>query len=213
MNIYSYDKYTKAYLYTGIADADPEATKLEGKFVPLLPAYSTLIAPPEYGEYQIPVFENGSWAIKADYRKNYKKVDDFFAVSVITTIGEITDGYLVSNEIAQEIMKNPMRFKISGNKIVKKTDEEYNAELNLKEKEEIAKLHMTKLDFYKYILKPNGIDYSTLLEILDSNEELQAAWDLCRDVYRGDEILNAYIGDFINITNAELDILFKKYGE
>lgn len=213
MMIYCYDRSTKEYLYSSIAEADPEETKIQGRFIPLLPAYSTLTAPPEYGENQIPVFENGNWIIKADYRKKYKMVNNDFIVSDITTIGELSAGYPVTNEIAQEIIENPMRFKIAEGEVVKKTDEEYEEELNQKEKVRVANLHMTKLDFYKFILKPNGIEYSDLIKILESNQDLKAAWDLCKDVYRGDETLNNYINNYINITDEELDMLFEQYGD
>ncbi|OLA94794.1 MAG: hypothetical protein BHW64_01935 [Candidatus Melainabacteria bacterium LEY3_CP_29_8] len=63
MNIYYYDNKTKEYLYKSIADADPMATKLNGKFIPLIPAYSTLLAPPVTTTNQVACFIDGNWVV------------------------------------------------------------------------------------------------------------------------------------------------------
>ncbi len=68
MNIYHYDNKTKECLYESIADADPMATKNKGKFVPLIPAYSTLLAPPATTTNQVACFIDGNWVIKPDYK-------------------------------------------------------------------------------------------------------------------------------------------------
>ena len=75
MFVYLYDKNTKEYLTSMEADKDPEETLLQGKFVPLLPANSTLMVPPVYNlKNEIPVYKNEKWVIEADYRKNFYKV-------------------------------------------------------------------------------------------------------------------------------------------
>lgn len=58
MNIYNYDKNTKEYLFTSIADADPAETSKQGKFVPLVPAYATLKEIPTYNENEVPVYSS-----------------------------------------------------------------------------------------------------------------------------------------------------------
>ena len=73
MKIYLYDKNTFEYLQSLEADADPEETKIQGHFIPLLPACSTLIAPPEYGENEIPVFSDNSWIVNPDFRGKFYK--------------------------------------------------------------------------------------------------------------------------------------------
>ena len=112
MNLYNYDKNTKEYLSTTLASADPMETKIRGEFVPLVPANATLIEPPTVEANQVAVFENNKWVIKADYRKDYKKVTDEFITEYIKDIGEIADGCVVTKELADEIDKNPDRFKI-----------------------------------------------------------------------------------------------------
>lgn len=86
MNIYTYDAKTLEYKQTLVAEADPEETKLQGKFVPLVPAYATQTAPPEFGQNQIPVFENGDWVIKADYQINRVSFADGYICNKICNI-------------------------------------------------------------------------------------------------------------------------------
>lgn len=87
-------------------------------------------------------------------------------------------------------------------------------EKELEEKERVAKLSMTKYDFYKYVCKPYGITYPTLLQFVNSNDDIAAAWDLCARVYRGDELLCANITRFVPAVTADvLDVIFKEYGE
>lgn len=128
MLIYNYDKTTGEYLASRTADADPEATRRKGEFVPLIPANATLIAPPEYEENEIPVFENDKWVIKPDYRKNFYKVNDSFIVDSIRTIGEQENFYIVDKSIGEEIKQNPLKFKIEAGQVVRKSEEEYAEE-------------------------------------------------------------------------------------
>ena len=89
-------------------------------------------------------------------------------------------------------------------------DKEYIKKKEQAEKERIAKLSMTKLDFYKHVLSPNGIDYNKLQEILHTSEEMNACWQLCERVYRGDEVLCKAVEKYLPEVN--LDELFKEYG-
>lgn len=47
MKIYHFDEKTKEYITLTEAEADPEETRIQAKFVPLVPANATLIPPPE----------------------------------------------------------------------------------------------------------------------------------------------------------------------
>lgn len=94
-------------------------------------------------------------------------------------------------------------------KCPKKTEEQKE----LEEKERVAKLSMTKYDFFKYVCSPYGVTYAKLNEFVSSSDEVAAAWNLCAKVYRGDETLCAYIKVFIpSITDSKLDEIFKIYG-
>ena len=128
MYIYNFDENTKEYLSTGVAEADPEETKNKGEFVPLVPANATLKEIPSYNQdNQIPVFENDNWVVKADYRKNYYKVDENLNVLNIDTIGE-QEGIIVDKETGDLVKENPEMYKIVDDSVVKKSDEEYNQE-------------------------------------------------------------------------------------
>ena len=91
-----------------------------------------------------------------------------------------------------------------------KTEEQKEIE----EKERIAKLSMTKYDFFKYVCSPYRITYAKLTEFVTSSDEVAAAWNLCARVYRGDEILCKSIKKVIPVmTDNKLDEIFKTYGE
>lgn len=91
-----------------------------------------------------------------------------------------------------------------------KTEEQKEIE----EKERIAKLSMTKYDFFKYVCSPYGITYAKLTEFVTSSDEVAAAWNLCARVYRGDETLCKSIKKVIPVmTDNKLDEIFKTYGE
>ncbi len=181
--IYNYSKTTKEYLYSQEAEANPAETKLKGEFVPLVPANATLIEPPVYGANEIPVFENGEWVVKADYRKNYKKVDDDLNVSDITEIGELEEGYyLVDNETAELIKQNPDKYKIEDSEVVQKTEEEIALENEQKEKERINNLTMTALDFITG-LTTLGLTLETINSYLEANLELKMQLTYCNNVY------------------------------
>lgn len=128
MNLYNFDPNTKEYLSAATAEADPAETKKQGQFVPLVPAYATLVKPPIVEVNQVAVFENNKWTIKADYRKNYVKVDDNFQVQEITTIGEQEGFYLVNKTTGEKIKENPNNFKIQNGEIVQKTETEIKEE-------------------------------------------------------------------------------------
>ena len=67
---------------------------------------------------------------------------------------------------------------------------------------------------FKYVCKPYNVSYPMLLQLVNSSDDIAAAWDLCARVYRGDELLCANITKFIPAITADvLDIIFKEYGE
>lgn len=183
MNIHHYDPKTFEYLKSTTAEADPMETKLKGEFVPLIPAYATLTAPPVFGNNQIAVFENNEWSIKPDYRQNYLKVDENFQVQEITTIGEQEGFYLVDKITGEEIKQNPNNFKIQNNEIIEKTESEIEAENKQKEKEnkiENLKNRLSVLDSLairplRAILSGNSTedDNNKLIEIEEEVQNLR----------------------------------------
>ena len=220
MKIYNYKEDTKEYLNSIEAYEDPEASRRQGKFIPMMPANSTLLAPPDYDpQNQIPVFEDGQWVIKADYRKNYKKVTDDFITEYIKDIGEIADGCVVTKELAEEIDKNPDRFKIENGKVLKKSDEEYAAFEAEREKERIANLNLTAADVERAIYKAKGIDFDDVIRLVEAqplSEDDKPAIDLkalkielkANNFYRGNPYIDA-VGTLLGFTSEQLDEFFE----
>lgn len=149
-----------------------------------------------------------SWEAKADYRKNFLKVDKTLNVSPITTIGEQVGFIVVEKELAEQIKQNPSYFKILDEKIVKKTDEEYEIEQAQKEKERINSLTMTKRVLWLQ-LKELGITYSQLTDLINSNVDAKAEWELCERLERSNPLLDI-MGAQLGITPNQIDEMFKK---
>lgn len=220
MKIYNYKEDTKEYLNSIEAYEDPEASRRQGKFIPMMPANSTLLAPSDYDpQNQIPVFEDGQWVIKADYRKNYKKVTDDFITEYIKDIGEIADGCVVTKELAEEIDKNPDRFKIENGEVIRKSDEEYAAFEAERKKERIANLNLTAADVERAIYKAKGIDFDDVIRLVEAqplSEDDKPAIDLkalkielkANNFYRGSEWVNK-IGNLLGFTKEQLDEFFE----
>lgn len=168
--VYYYDETEKAYLYSREADRDNAESIAQGYFVPLVAANSTLVEIPEYGENQIPVFDETTqeWTVTADYRRNFKKVDDNFHVYDIKTVGEQTGFYVVTNEIAEEIKQNPSYFEIVDDEIVKKTDSEIT-QIEL-EKAKIAKI--AENDTVRDTALNAGVTYQDVLFDSDTDQKV-----------------------------------------
>lgn len=87
-------------------------------------------------------------------------------------------------------------------------DPNYETRKELEEKERVARLNMTKLDFATY-LQEYGVSYSQLKAVLASNDNAQMQWDLCERVYRFNPLLDEMAKGF-GITSEQLDTMFKK---
>lgn len=208
MNIYNYDEKTKEYLSTIIAEADPEETKLKGKFVPLVPANATLIEVPEYKTNEIPVFENNNWVIKSDYRKNYYKVDVNLNVLEIKDIGEQEGFYIVDKTTGDLIKENPDKYKISDNKVVAKSDEEYQAELEKQERTRIMNLSLTKADVLLALYEDKGLSPDDIKAMLKDNIPALIKFDYASSYYRGDDVVVA-LGKSLGYSEEDIDYLFE----
>ena len=155
MNLYNYDKNTKEYLSITLASADPMATKIKGEFVPLVPAYATLLEPPTTDKNEVAIFNGKVWEIKKDFRVSHKICDENFNIKDITEIGEIEENYLITTEMAELIKENPDKFKIQNEEITQKTEEEYQEFLNNKiKKEEAEKIKNQLLELDSKAIRP-----------------------------------------------------------
>lgn len=214
MFYYSYDPNTKEYTGKGEADINPEATKRAGHDVFWAPAYATLEEPPIFEDNRIAIFdeEAGKWVAKVDYRGEYI-CDNNLNILIVTELGEIPAGYIhITHEQFEQIKNDCDWFIVKDGKLVKNPD--YDRIKESKRNEYLSKLAMTKYDFYKCVCKPNDITYSQLVQMIQSNEEIAAAWDLCGHVYRGNDVLCRYIKDFLpNMTDEALNEIFEKHGK
>ena len=127
-NAYIFDNDTKEYKGTVPCDYDPEESKIQGKFVPLLGNCETLKPVPELEENQTAIFENENWVIKADYRGKKQAEKNTKFVSDITYIGDIKDGYqMLTDSEAESIQQTPDKWYLNeNNKLIELTDEEYS---------------------------------------------------------------------------------------
>lgn len=131
MKIYLFDIDTKRYLKEGKALYNPENPSN-----PHIPAYGTIIKPPECSECEAPYFENGEWKIRACY---YGKKAVNVRSKVVETVyydGDLKEGWqYVDDDTAKEIASNPGLYKSVDNQLVRLSAEEY-AEYSAKEKKE-----------------------------------------------------------------------------
>lgn len=126
------------------------------------------------------------------------------------TISEMLKRANIDESIYSDFLANPTHYKVIENQIVYNNN--WEAEAEQKEKERIAMLHITKLDFYEYVLKPFGFSYAQLLQVISSDEDLAATFDLCNHVYRGNEKLNQYIFSQIpSMTEEKLTEIFEAH--
>lgn len=210
MLVYLYDEITKEYIGSQQADSDPAESEAQSKFIPLVPANATLIECPQFNrQVDIAVFENGGWVIKKNYRKLYV-VDDNFVVNRITTIDKPQDGYIVDKTIADQIIADAAWFYIADGQIIKKTQQQYDEDKRKAERQRLDMLSMTKYNFFKYVCQPNGMTYQQLMTLINSDDNIAAAWNLCAAVYRGDPILVEQINKLW--PQFDLDAVFERYG-
>lgn len=103
-------------------------------------------------------------------------------------------------------------FVVDGQIIFKDKAEIEQKEEEVKELTRIAMLHMTKYDFFTYVCKPYGISYTQLEQVVNANDDLKAAWNLCNHVYRGNKDLNDYILTVIpSLTKEKLTEIFEEH--
>lgn len=219
MNLYNYDKNTKEYLSTTLASADPMETKIKGEFVPLVPAYATLLKPPKTDKNEVAIFNGKVWEIKKDFRVSHKICDENFNIKDITEIGEIEEKYLVTADMAKLIKENPNNFKIQDGEIVQKTEIEIEEEKAQEEAERIAMLNLTAADVERAIYKAKGLDFDDIITMVQAqplSEEGTPILDIkalkielrANNFYRGNPYIDQ-VGAILGFTKQQLDEFFE----
>ena len=202
MKIYNYDEKTLEYLYPTLADKDPVQSKIKGEFVPLVPKFATTIKPPKLTVGEVAIFENNKWVKKVDYRFTHKKVNEDLTVVDIVEIDEI-DGIIVENSLADAIKQNPNLFKIENNAVVEKTSEDLDKE----EKEQIAKLKLTKREVFLALYQAKGITPDMIkAKIIDPLALIE--FEYANDYFRGNPLIDE-IGKTLGLTTIQLDKFFE----
>ena len=97
------------------------------------------------------------------------------------------------------------KYIVSSGKLILNPD--YEKQKEQEEKERVARLNMTKLDFATY-LQEYGVSYSQLKQVLATNDDAQMQWDLCERVYRFNPLLDELAKGF-GISSEQLDRMFK----
>lgn len=251
--IYNYGVKDKEFLSKEIATKDHEESRLQNKFVALVPAYATLLEPPEYRENEIavysselvaetiteivqevtgldkegnPIFEEKEvtktvkkfaekWEIKPDYRANFVKVDNDLNVFPITEIGEIEGFLVIDKSIGEEIQAEKDRFKIVENKVVKKSEQEYEDEKTAKERKRLDNLSMTRGDVFEALILAKGLGKAQIRAMIEQAELDTVTkalylnrFDEALEFYRGYPIFDM-LGEALNITGEMLDMFFE----
>ena len=212
MEVHNYSIDTHEYIDSTVATLDPQATKREGKDVWLVPANATLKKPPKAKPFKVAVYENDTWIIKDDYRGRYI-CNESLDIKFVQEIGALPEGFiLITQAQAEQIISDPLFFIVQDGELIKNPN--YEEDKEKARKERIAKLGMTKYDFFKYVCQPYGIDYPTLISVVNSNYDMAAAWNLCGHVFRGDATLTDNITKYIpTMTEEALDDIYEEHGK
>ena len=161
MLAYKFDENTKEYLGTQQAQPNP----LEGGY--LLPANCTFVAPPEYLENTIPVFENNEWVIKADNRGKWQVKLDDITFSKVDYIGERVGYQVISDEVYNNYQADNDRYKVIDGVFTDIIGTPEYEEIKSEEREENFKNQFFEIPNYGWFRKvPKG--YSSAVESLNT---------------------------------------------
>lgn len=198
MLVFLWNTDTKEYLRTQEAQKNP---KRPTEY--LMPANSTTEQIPNILENQVIVWGGEHWKVEPDFRGQYM-VNSDMTPEEVKDFGKLPTGYVIISAEQIELLnqKGTNYFIIKDGELIKNPD--YEQEEAEKEKQRIAMLNMTKYDFFKLVCKPYGITYAQLLQFVNANEDISAAWNLCERVYRGDELLLPAIKQVIPTMTDEL---------
>lgn len=187
MLIYNYDKDTKEYTFSSEAEKNPEESYKSGEFIPLVPAFATLVKPLRNKKGFAIVFQNDVWEYAEDHRGEKVINPSTEEVTIVDYLGGIKEGF-----IDYEIYIN---------------SEEYKEKQKEKEKERISKLTCTKR-VLALMLQELGIDYyDSLKPAIEADRNAKLEWDLCGELLRSNPLLDVF-GEKFGITPKQLDLLF-----
>lgn len=204
--IYLYDDITKEYIGSRNADLDPEETKRQGKNVPLVPAYATLIKPPVKEDLKTIIFKLNNWEIVDDFRGLYMVNSDMQPQKVVD-FGSLPKGYAVATEEqAQKILEDDLFYIVQDGKLIENPN--YEEQKAAREKERISHLKCTKRVFV-LMLEQMGLDYfEQIVPLIKANRQAELEWELCVELERANPLLDL-MGAQLGVTPEQIDNLFK----
>lgn len=206
MLAYRYDIDTKEFLYEVQSQKDPKGTNY------LLPANSTFTVPADKidGYVQVYNLDNDTWEQVIDHREHYEVKEEDFTFDIVKYIGEAKEGYIfVSDEVHDNYLEDPDRYKIVDHQVVDIIDtDEYREIKRRKEEERVASLQCTKRVLV-LILEELGKDYFNDIEpLINSNRQAKLEWELCVELERSNPLLDI-IGTQLDISPEQIDKIFK----
>lgn len=204
--IYLYDDITKEYTGSRNADLDPEETKRQGKNVPLVPAYATLIKPPAKEDLKTIIFNLNNWEIVDDFRGLYMVNSDMQPQKVVD-FGSLPEGYAVATEEqAQKILEDDLFYIVQDGQLIENPN--YEEQKAAREAERVGNLQCTKRVFV-LMLEQLGLDYFEQIEpAINANRSARLEWELCIQLQRKNPLLDQLAANF-GVTSKQLDDLFK----
>lgn len=112
---------------------------------------------------------------------------------------------MICIEIPEDIYNNLERYMYSDGEII--INPNYEKEQEEKEKERISHLKCTKR-VLALMLQQLGISYTTLKELIATNEQAQLEWDLCVELERCNPLLDI-MGQQLGLSPQQIDVMFK----
>ena len=105
----------------------------------------------------------------------------------------------------EEYIEEPYKLIIVDNEAI--LNPEYEEIKQQKERERISNLRCTKR-VLALILQQLGISYSSLKELIATNEQAQLEWDLCVELERNNPLLDL-VGAELGLSSADIDNIFR----
>lgn len=136
------------------------------------------------------------------YYAHINTIDNSIGVGQVPVSGD----NIVCIEISEEVFNNIDHYIYENGEVI--LNPNYEEEQAQKERERVAMLHMTPLDFLKAIIKM-GISYDTIKGIMEANPEVDMEMKYCQNVYRGHPMINQFATQF-GVSQEQLDYIFKK---
>ena len=216
---YIYDKDTKEFLKSVIIQENP---KHAGEY--LMPDNCTLIEPKNFSTGTATCFINGNWIEITDHRKHYQVNLETLEFTIVDYLGDAQEGYqFITDEVYADYQTDNEKYKVIDGVFTDISDtEEYQEILRRRERERIAKLHLTRGDVFRALLLDSGVTREQIRQKIEAlpeeTQKQQTAKELARidfdealEFYRGNTLINL-IGEQLGYTPQQLDTLFKTGG-